>query len=225
MKFFPRIDTNIFEDKSLLSFLILLILLIFVIYPLSDESLLMKIIYNIILTLILISSTLSIDVRRELKWMLILFAFIVFFSNILSIYVDYDPLTIIHLIIRTLFLYLVAYFILKKILFSSEITVYSIAGSITVYLLLGVIWALNYTIIYKISESSFIFTQEKVTENTVVWSFLYYSFTTLTTLGYGDILPNGPIARSFAMLEGLIGQLYPVILIDRLVSSNIATNK
>lgn len=225
MKIFPGIDTNIFEDKSLLSFLILLILLIFVIYPLSDDSLLMKIIYNIILTLILISSTLSIDVRKEMKWMLILFAFLVFFSNILSIYVEYDPLTIIHLIVRTLFLYLVAYFILKKILFSAEITVYSIAGSITVYLLIGVIWALNYTIIYKFSESSFIFTQEKVTENTVVWSFLYYSFTTLTTLGYGDILPNGSIARSFAMLEGLIGQLYPVILIGRLVSSNIAMKK
>jgi hypothetical protein len=48
--------------------------------------------------------------------------------------------------------------------------------------------------------------------------FLYYSFTTLTTVGYGDISPVHPLARSFANLEALIGQLYPAILIARLVS-------
>jgi hypothetical protein len=46
----------------------------------------------------------------------------------------------------------------------------------------------------------------------------YFSFVTLTTIGYGDILPLAPAARGLATMEGLIGQLYPAILIARLVS-------
>ncbi|KIC93810.1 potassium channel family protein, partial [Flavihumibacter solisilvae] len=48
--------------------------------------------------------------------------------------------------------------------------------------------------------------------------FLYFSFITLTTTGYGDITPVHPIARSLANLDALIGQLYPAILIARLLS-------
>lgn len=223
MKILPRLDTNIFEDKSLLSFLVLLVLLTFVIYPMSDNSLIMKIVYNCILTLILISAALSVDVKKKLKWIFVFFAFVVFISNMISVYLDYDPFSIFHLIIRSLFLCLIGYYILKKILLSSEITLYSIAGSITVYLLVGIIWALNYTVIYKISNDSFTFTHGKISEQEIIWNFIYYSFTTLTTLGYGDILPTGPIARSLAIVEGLLGQLYPVILIGRLVSSNISS--
>jgi voltage-gated potassium channel Kch len=50
---------------------------------------------------------------------------------------------------------------------------------------------------------------------------IYFSFATLTTVGYGDITPVHPIARSLAMLEALIGQLFPVILIARLVSMEL----
>jgi hypothetical protein len=49
----------------------------------------------------------------------------------------------------------------------------------------------------------------------------YFSFTTLTTLGLGEIVPLTPLARSFVMLEGLVGQLFPVILIARLVAMQI----
>ena len=56
-------------------------------------------------------------------------------------------------------------------------------------------------------------------------SLFYFSMTTLTTLGYGDILPVKPVARSLATLEGLIGQLYPAVLIGRLVSLQISTTE
>jgi hypothetical protein len=49
----------------------------------------------------------------------------------------------------------------------------------------------------------------------------YLSFSTLTTLGLGDILPLSPLARSLVMLESLVGQLFPVILIARLVAMEI----
>jgi hypothetical protein len=53
---------------------------------------------------------------------------------------------------------------------------------------------------------------------------LYFSFTSLTTMGYGDITPVHPLARSLANLEALIGQLYPAILIARLVSMEIESS-
>ena len=56
-------------------------------------------------------------------------------------------------------------------------------------------------------------------------SLLYYSFVTLTTVGYGDITPVHPMARSLAMAEALVGQLYPAILIARLVSLQIMSKK
>ena len=50
----------------------------------------------------------------------------------------------------------------------------------------------------------------------------YFSFVTLTTLGYGDTVPVHPVARSLAIAEALVGQLYPAILIGRLVSLQIS---
>ena len=52
--------------------------------------------------------------------------------------------------------------------------------------------------------------------------FLYYSLMSLTTLGLGDITPINPLARSLVMLEALVGQLFPVILIARIVTMEIA---
>jgi hypothetical protein len=47
---------------------------------------------------------------------------------------------------------------------------------------------------------------------------IYFSFVTLTTVGYGDVTPVHPLARSLALMEGLTGQLYPAILLARLVT-------
>jgi voltage-gated potassium channel Kch len=52
--------------------------------------------------------------------------------------------------------------------------------------------------------------------------FLYFSYVTMTTLGYGDITPIAPIARSLAMLEALIGQIYLVVMIAWLVGMNVS---
>ncbi len=52
---------------------------------------------------------------------------------------------------------------------------------------------------------------------------MYFSLTTLTTIGYGDIVPVNAAGRSLATMEGLIGQLYPAVLIGRLVSLQITS--
>lgn len=57
--------------------------------------------------------------------------------------------------------------------------------------------------------------------NEVHTTFLYFSFTTLTTTGFGDIIPSGHFTRGLVVLEQIIGVLYPVVLIGRLVSLGI----
>ncbi|MEO8738779.1 MAG: potassium channel family protein [Casimicrobiaceae bacterium] len=89
-------------------------------------------------------------------------------------------------------------------------------GAIALYLLLGLIWALMYAIVAATTVAAFA-GQLPTDQSLFRWG--YFSLVTLTTLGYGDITPVTHVARSLAALEALIGQLYPAIIIARLVSA------
>ncbi|MBW2410331.1 MAG: two pore domain potassium channel family protein, partial [Deltaproteobacteria bacterium] len=89
-----------------------------------------------------------------------------------------------------------------------------IAGAAVVYLLLAIVWAYAYRAIGVIQPGSFaIADAQNITQSLA----LYYSFVTITTLGYGDIFPVTTAAKSCAILEAIIGQLYLVITIALLV--------
>ena len=93
----------------------------------------------------------------------------------------------------------------------------TLIGAVCVYLLLGLIWAVIYTIFaYFWPEGSF--QGMAFQENAVQFdNFLYYSFVTLTTAGYGDITPVNPLLRTLAYLEMIAGQFYMAILVAGLV--------
>ena len=98
-----------------------------------------------------------------------------------------------------------------------RITYHRIIGAIMLYLTIGLVFVALYTIVGAISPSAF--SSLSVAARTSLPSDLvYFSFTTLTTVGYGDIVPVHPIARSLSNLEAIIGQLYPATLLARLVS-------
>jgi hypothetical protein len=109
--------------------------------------------------------------------------------------------------------------ILRQVLRAGPITSRRVQGSVALYLLLGVLWAVCYEIIELLQPGSFGVPAHKGRAG--LPQLAYFSFTTLTTLGIGDILPLSPLARSFVILEGLVGQLFPVILIARLVTLEI----
>jgi Ion channel len=87
------------------------------------------------------------------------------------------------------------------------------------YLLLGLLWGVWYEIIELLQPGSFAVASQKAQAG--LPQLAYFSFTTLTTLGFGDIVPLSPLARSLVILEALVGQLFPVILIARLVTMEI----
>ena len=107
---------------------------------------------------------------------------------------------------------------LKHILLEPEVTADVLSGAICVYLLSGLTWASVYILIETIQPGSFHVSHAQNSGDTMTYSdFLFFSFATLTTLGYGDITPITPQARSFAIVEAVYGVLYSAILIARLV--------
>lgn len=72
--------------------------------------------------------------------------------------------------------------------------------------------------IYEHIPGAFQMTLPPFESNTLQANFLYFSYITITTTGFGEIVPLHPIARSMVQIEAIIGVLYPVILIGRLVS-------
>jgi len=113
--------------------------------------------------------------------------------------------------------------VLLQVFREGPITIHRISGAIAVYLLIGLIWAFVYQFIALQSPGAFKLPAEMTayTADTLQSSLLYFSFVTLTTLGYGDILAVHPSTRMLVMLEALTGQLYPAILLARLVSLEI----
>ena len=102
-----------------------------------------------------------------------------------------------------------------------EISANRIVGAVAVYLLLGVLWAVAYTVVDLTWPGSFKgFDAGAGSEWNSEW--LYYSFVTMTTLGYGDISPVSPIAQLLAYLQAIFGQLYIAILVAGLVGAYIS---
>ena len=98
-----------------------------------------------------------------------------------------------------------------------RITYHRVVGAILLYLTIGLVFVALYTLVGAHSPNAF--TGLTVTAHVSLPSDLvYFSFTTLTTLGYGDIMPVHPIARSLSNIEAIIGQVYPATLLARLVS-------
>ena len=118
-------------------------------------------------------------------------------------------------------------FIIKNIFTSSIVTIDTIASSLCAYLLLGFAFAHIYTLIDIIYPGSFLssLTNEAVSFTSNKSGFLdkiYFSFITLLTVGYGDIVPASEAAKLTSIIEGFFGQIYLVVLIARLVGMHVS---
>lgn len=111
--------------------------------------------------------------------------------------------------------------VMLQVFNEGPVTIHRIRGAVVVYLLLGLMWALIYQLIELEIPGAVRLTRPAVSPPGLIDELLYFSFSTLTTIGFGDTVPVHPLARSAAILEGLIGQLFPAVLLGRLVSLHI----
>ena len=103
-----------------------------------------------------------------------------------------------------------------------RITFHRLQGAIVIYLSLATIFASAYSLVWELSPSAFANLVARTGGPEEVAMMLYFSLTTLTTTGYGDIVPIDPFARSLANLEAVIGPFYLAITVARLVTMELA---
>lgn len=111
-----------------------------------------------------------------------------------------------------LFFALLCLFLLKAVLGTDRITRDTISGAIGIYLTMGITWAFSYQLVDTLIPGA-------LSAEPAEMAYLYFSFVTLTTLGYGDITPLIPATELMAIFEAVAGQVYIAVLIARLVSS------
>ena len=104
-----------------------------------------------------------------------------------------------------------------------RITTDRTAGAISVYLLLGLLWSMAYGLISAADPDAFSGLEPfSLDQPGAQQDFIYFSFVTLTTLGYGDMSPVSQLAKTLAWAEAIFGQLFLAVTIARLVSLEIS---
>ena len=201
-------------------FLVISLLAYFAVAPLLEDFVRIRLLVDIFLTAILVAGIHAVSTSKRERIIIALIALPLFVTLWLYRFVkiDFLPLTTQGLLI--LFLIYCIACILSFIFKTPRVTRDVIYAAIAVYLFLGLLWSGLYMVIESLQPGSFSYTQGQASAG--YGDFNYYSFVTLTTLGYGDITPLTAKAKAFAMLEAVIGQLYLVVLVARLVGLHIA---
>ncbi len=140
--------------------------------------------------------------------------------------VTINLLHVINNLLAIAFVTLVIILVLDFLFRTRRVDANMICASLCIYLLMGVVWASLYSLCEAFQPGSFIYAYadevEMVFGGEKSLTPIYYSFVTLTTLGYGDMVPISPPAKILAILEATVGQVYLTVLVARLVGLHIA---
>ncbi len=220
-------------------FLLLLISLTLLLtsYPLEEGHRDARVVFNVVFELVLLAGLVA--MRRERLWLLagvalILPGVLIFWSSILgsgSMMASSALIESIEHLSMGLYLALLITFILRDLFSSAAVTADRLCGAMSVYLMLGVAWGFFYSALELYFPGSFTLAApldpgqplaeiDPLQRSGVLF---YYSFVTLTTLGYGDVSPVSPTAQMLAMWEAIVGQIYLTILVARLVGLHVSS--
>ena len=126
-----------------------------------------------------------------------------------------------HLLIMLCFFVWVTWQATHMVLFTGTIDGNKIVGAICIYMLLGLIWAILYLFIAELIPGAFNgIPQAPWLDNFA--TAIYFSFVTITTLGYGDITPALPLARFLVFMEAIVGVFYMAILVASLIGVSLS---
>ena len=201
------------SDKGLSIFSAWLLILVFVLPPFLPPGTGRSFAADAVFALVLLTGVLALS-EHGLAWRLLMAAALVAIGVLLANWMIPVAQPVIRLAeLVSLLLLLVV--VLGQTFRAGPVTRHRIQGGIAAYLLLGLVWADAYALVETLHPGSF---SGPIGVAGGRRGWLYFSFVTLTTVGYGDILPVHPAARSLAMLEAVTGPLYIAILLARLVS-------
>lgn len=212
------------HDRSITALLIYLLLSLFLWMTFSGSDWLEFIIRDIIFNLIVLSGIFAVLTRWRQQIFFISLGIITFLVRIFS---HMFPALWLHLFMSfstVSFFGILIWLVLHHVFKEGPVNFYRIQAAIVIYVLFGIIWATLYDAIYQINPQGFVFTSGTSDDHSFS-QFLYFSFVTLSTLGYGDVVPISSFARSLVIFQGMFGMLYPVVMIARLVSMEVEHRK
>ena len=146
----------------------------------------------------------------------------IFAVVVISLILETAGLRYVHLVLMLGFFIWATWVAARQVLFTGTIDDNKIVGAICIYLLLGLIWAMMYLLIAEAVPDAFNGLQQAPWYDNFS-ELSYYSFVTLTTLGYGDISPNLPIPQFLSYMEAVVGVLYIAILVASLIGVRMST--
>ena len=225
-KFRSLIRSGTDRRKILLRTNIILLLslsiMIFVVpvLQLSDHQL-----TKVLLGIVVVSGLFAADFNRTAFRILFTIGAVVILVTMLGFFfVDSEKLGAIAIILNTLFFIIVTGALVAHVATAKEVYGYTLICAINSYLLIGLTLSLLFLIMDMTIPESFM--QVDSTKGSYP-TFIYFAFVTLSTLGYGDITPDTPLARSFSIFTALFGQLYLVtimaIIIGKLLNAKKTT--
>jgi hypothetical protein len=201
---------------SVTGFLVALLLFIVVVGFLQDLSL-GDLAVSILLTAVLLTGMLAVGARNGI----LALAPVLVIPGLIAKWVNHFMPDImpaaVYLIFALVFLLLVAGHFLRFMLRVPRVDAQVLQAGVATYLVLGVLWAFAYMLVAELIPNSFTFDTKIAGESMDTFNALYYSFTSLTTVGYGDITPLKHAARLLSLLESVAGTIYTTVLIARLV--------
>lgn len=196
----------------------MIVLVVFIVPPLGSLGITGRLVIDIFFSLLLISGIASMSGRKKVFVIVSGIAIIALIVRWIDSFFALPALDVLNYLATITCTVLFCIVILARVLMKGPITFRRIQGAIAVYLLLGLAWAHAYELIEYLGPGSFTGAFRDAGRFS---SWMYFSFVTLATLGYGDIAPVHPAARSLAVAEAITGQLYLAILIARLVSQEL----
>lgn len=207
------------EEHSLTALLIFLVIKMFILMPMNREGPGMVLASSIIFCLLLLAGMLAMARRPVLQIVSGIFIILLFSVRMARLGFGIPGLEAWDTLFAILSILLMLVVVLWQVYRPGNVNTARVLGAIDAYLLIATIFGFAYAFIYQLHPDAFQMpTRVKVVGVDQFEVFFYYSVVTLTTVGFGDITAIHPMARSLTMGEALIGQLYPAILIARLVT-------
>jgi hypothetical protein len=214
------------EEHALSVFLLLLVVDMFIIGPLVHTMPAFGFAKDLLFSILLVAGVAMVVRYRTVQWTAGMFVLLAIAVRWVGIVFGTPGLffwnSVLSLLSTIAFLLIVLWWVYRE----GPVTGHRVRGAVAAYLLLAMCFAFAYNLAEWVSPGAFSHPASGLgSGQTRFWSFLYFSVVTLTTVGFGDMTPIHPVARSLVMVEALVGLLYPAILLARLVTLQIETRR
>jgi hypothetical protein len=206
------------EESGLTSMLILLCISNFVVTPFFEKGQVLNLLNRIIWLALLFAGITSLMRNKIQRRLFTIIPLLLIAINVIRYFRDNQFLIYADNVTDILVFVILTGMVFAKVFEKGPVTFHRIIGAIAGYMLIGDLWANLFQILYYHIPGCIQMTSIDNASTIKPATFLYFSYTTLTTTGYGDILPVLPVTRTLVLIEQLIGVFYPAVLIGRLVS-------